>query len=308
MAVQAFDLAERLQTPVFVLSRPRHRHERLDVPRAQVGRQLSARPRQGAEQGGDRGAAEVPPLPRQGRRRHPVPDAARRDAERRVLHARLGPQPVRRLHRGLDRVPGGARPAAAQVQACAHAGAGRRSSRRPAPATIGLVSVGSSRGAVTEARDILAKRGIPIDYMRIKAFPFTKEVEAFMASHEKIFVVEQNRDAQLRSLLTLETDVPNRSCTRSCTTAAADDLEGDRGVGAASSGDDQRAVLARSAGRRHSSTSQGPPSRPADQRARLTRRDYEGAMSTLCAGCGHDSVTAAIIEAFWGLDSARSSW
>jgi 2-oxoglutarate ferredoxin oxidoreductase subunit alpha len=73
---------------------------------------------------------------------------------------------------------------------------------------IGLVAIGSSRGAVNEARDILARRGIPIDYMRIKAFPFTKEVEAFMASHEKIFVVEQNRDAQLRSLLTLETDVP----------------------------------------------------------------------------------------------------
>ena len=103
---------------------PRHRHERLDVPGAQVGRQLSPRPRQGAEQGGDRGAAEVPALPRQGRRRHPVPDAAGRDAEGRLLHARLGPQPVRRLHRGLDRVPGRARPAAAQVQACAHADAG----------------------------------------------------------------------------------------------------------------------------------------------------------------------------------------
>jgi 2-oxoglutarate ferredoxin oxidoreductase subunit alpha len=74
--------------------------------------------------------------------------------------------------------------------------------------SIGLVAIGSSRGAVNEARDILAKRGIPIDYMRIKAFPFTKEVEAFVAAHEKIFVVEQNRDAQLKSLLTLETDVP----------------------------------------------------------------------------------------------------
>ena len=58
--------------------------------------------------------------------------------------------------------------------------------------TIGLVSVGSSRGAVSEARDILAKRGIAVDYMRIKSFPFTKEVESFMAEHEKIFVVEQN--------------------------------------------------------------------------------------------------------------------
>ena len=36
----------------------------------------------------------------------------------------------------------------------------------------------------------------------------------------------------------------------------------------------------------------------------LTRRDYEGAMSTLCAGCGHDSVTASIIHAFWELDIA----
>src|SRR3982751_6842729 len=34
----------------------------------------------------------------------------------------------------------------------------------------------------------------------------------------------------------------------------------------------------------------------------LTRRDYEGALSTLCAGCGHDSITAAVIEATWGLD------
>ena len=33
----------------------------------------------------------------------------------------------------------------------------------------------------------------------------------------------------------------------------------------------------------------------------LTRRDYEGALSTLCAGCGHDSITAAIVEACWGI-------
>ena len=39
----------------------------------------------------------------------------------------------------------------------------------------------------------------------------------------------------------------------------------------------------------------------------LTRRDYEGGMSTLCAGCGHDTVTASIIEAIWDWGSARSS-
>jgi 2-oxoglutarate ferredoxin oxidoreductase subunit alpha len=43
--------------------------------------------------------------------------------------------------------------------------------------------------------------------MRLKAFPFGEEVEQFLASHSRIFVVEQNRDAQLRSLLTLETAV-----------------------------------------------------------------------------------------------------
>src|ERR1700756_5381549 len=44
-----------------------------------------------------------------------------------------------------------------------------------------------------------------------------------------------------------------------------------------------------------------PPSLPRNELG-LTRRDYEGAMSTLCAGCGHDSITAAIVEACWGLD------
>jgi 2-oxoglutarate ferredoxin oxidoreductase subunit alpha len=47
-----------------------------------------------------------------------------------------------------------------------------------------------------------------VDYMRIKAYPFTKEVEAFLDSHQTVFVIEQKRDAQLRSLLTLETDIP----------------------------------------------------------------------------------------------------
>ncbi|MFL6577673.1 MAG: 2-oxoacid:acceptor oxidoreductase subunit alpha, partial [Povalibacter sp.] len=50
----------------------------------------------------------------------------------------------------------------------------------------------------------LKRRGVQLDYMRIRAFPFGQDVERFLASHSIIFVVEQNRDAQLRSLLTLE--------------------------------------------------------------------------------------------------------
>jgi 2-oxoglutarate ferredoxin oxidoreductase subunit alpha len=73
--------------------------------------------------------------------------------------------------------------------------------------SVGLVSLGSCDGAVREALDVLRRRGVQIDYMRVRAFPFGQEVEDFLAAHSQIFVVEQNRDAQLRSLLTLETAV-----------------------------------------------------------------------------------------------------
>ena len=58
-----------------------------------------------------------------------------------------------------------------------------------------------------EALGILADRGIALDYLRVRAFPFGAEVEDFLARHSQLFVVEQNRDAQLKSLLTLETRV-----------------------------------------------------------------------------------------------------
>lgn len=72
---------------------------------------------------------------------------------------------------------------------------------------LGLVSLGSCDGAVREALDLLRRRGIQLDYMRVRSFPFGREVEEFLASHSQIFVVEQNRDAQLHGLLILETAV-----------------------------------------------------------------------------------------------------
>ena len=78
---------------------------------------------------------------------------------------------------------------------------------RQADATFGVITVGSCDLAVREALDILAGRGVIADYMRIRGFPFGTAVRAFLASHPLHFVVEQNRDAQLRSLLVLETDV-----------------------------------------------------------------------------------------------------
>jgi 2-oxoglutarate/2-oxoacid ferredoxin oxidoreductase subunit alpha len=72
---------------------------------------------------------------------------------------------------------------------------------------VGLVSLGSCDGAIREALDVLRGLGVGLDYMRVRSFPFTEDVEKFLAAHELLFVVEQNRDAQLRALLTLETAV-----------------------------------------------------------------------------------------------------
>ncbi len=72
---------------------------------------------------------------------------------------------------------------------------------------IGIVSIGSCDGAIHEAMDILKTHGVAVDYMRVRSFPFSEDVERFLAAHKLLFVVEQNRDAQFRSLLTLETAV-----------------------------------------------------------------------------------------------------
>jgi len=74
--------------------------------------------------------------------------------------------------------------------------------------TVGIVSIGGCHAAVREALHQLRARGIAADYMRIRGFPFGASVSAFLASHRRCFVVEQNRDGQLRSLLAIETGTP----------------------------------------------------------------------------------------------------
>jgi len=71
-----------------------------------------------------------------------------------------------------------------------------------------IVSIGGCHGACLEALDLLAADGQVIDYMRIRGFPFGEEVREFLEQHETNYIVEQNRDGQLRSLLLLETGVP----------------------------------------------------------------------------------------------------
>jgi len=76
-----------------------------------------------------------------------------------------------------------------------------------AASDVAIVSLGSCDGAVREAIDVLKAGGVAVNYMRVRAFPFSEDVERFLAAHQLIFIVEQNRDAQFRSLLTLETAV-----------------------------------------------------------------------------------------------------
>ena len=74
-------------------------------------------------------------------------------------------------------------------------------------ATIGLVSLGGCDAAVREALTVLGQRGVRADYMRVRGFPFDESVERFLESHQRNFVIEQNRDGQLRMLLVTETPV-----------------------------------------------------------------------------------------------------
>jgi 2-oxoglutarate ferredoxin oxidoreductase subunit alpha len=69
------------------------------------------------------------------------------------------------------------------------------------PTRIGVIHYGSTSAAMGEAAELLADDGVHVDALRLRAFPFGPEVGEFIASHEQIFVVEQNRDAQMRTLL-----------------------------------------------------------------------------------------------------------
>jgi 2-oxoglutarate/2-oxoacid ferredoxin oxidoreductase subunit alpha len=206
MAVQAFDLAERLQTPVFVLSD-------LDIGmndwmcrdlqwdeayRPDRGKVLSADELAGLDKfyryvDGDDDAITYRTLPggnpkgayfTRGSGHNQYGAYTEDSAEYQVVLDRL----KRKFTTATKYVP---KPVLM----------GRGSS------DIGIVSIGSCDGAVREAIDALERQKIHVDYLRIKAFPFTTEVEMFLEAHATLFVVEQNRDAQLRSLLTLETPV-----------------------------------------------------------------------------------------------------
>ncbi|MET0605747.1 MAG: 2-oxoacid:acceptor oxidoreductase subunit alpha [Beijerinckiaceae bacterium] len=76
--------------------------------------------------------------------------------------------------------------------------------KAPKATRLGVIHYGSTSFGMDEAIELLARDGVHVDALRVRGFPFGREVTDFIADHEQVFVVEQNRDAQLRTLLLTE--------------------------------------------------------------------------------------------------------
>ena len=202
MSMAAFDLAERLQSPVFVMSDLDLGHEHVDVGPVPVSRDAH-RSGQGPGPGGDRAHRRVGPLQGRGRRRHPVPLAARHRRAA-VLRARLGPQRPR---------PG---TASAPTITCrtwivSSASSIRRRPRAPArdrSRAMARVSASSptarATGRCSRAATSCATRRASRRRTCACGLPVPRGVAEFIAAHDRVYVVEQNRDAQMLSLLRMD--------------------------------------------------------------------------------------------------------
>jgi 2-oxoglutarate/2-oxoacid ferredoxin oxidoreductase subunit alpha len=82
------------------------------------------------------------------------------------------------------------------------------------PTRLGAIYFGSTSPAMDEADEILAERGIHLDLLRVRGFPFHQDVKSFIGEHDQVFVVEQNRDGQLRTLLVNELEIDPAKLTR----------------------------------------------------------------------------------------------
>jgi 2-oxoglutarate ferredoxin oxidoreductase subunit alpha len=206
-AVKAFDLAERFQTPVFILSDldigmndwvvPRLAWD--DAYRPDRGRVLSREELEAIPK-----FSRYSPEDELGVAARSLPGVHEKGAffTRGSGHNKFGgytevPDEYQEV---LDRL--------ARKHSASRAFVPAAVVERRVGASFGVLSVGGCDLAVREALAKLEGRGLRGDYMRVRGFPFGAEVEGFLREHNPVFVVEQNRDAQLLSLLTIETSVP----------------------------------------------------------------------------------------------------
>ena len=209
LAATAFDLAERLQTPVFVLSDLDIGMNDWMVPELQWDD--AYRPNRGKVLSAEE-LAKLEKFQRyvdkdgDGITYRTLPGVSPKGAyfTRGSGHNQTGgyTEDAAEYRQVVDRLKRKFATAASLVPKAVLTGPGNRE--------VGIVSLGSCDGPIREALGRLAAQGIALDYLRVRAFPFGAEVESFLAAHAAILVVEQNRDAQLKSLLTLETAVEKR--------------------------------------------------------------------------------------------------
>jgi len=228
-AVAAFDLAERFQTPTFVVSDldigmndwmiPRLEWD--DGYRPDRGKVLSAEELEEVERfyryldvdGDHVPYRSLPGVHPKGAyfTRGSGHDKYGRYTEGSDEYVEVVDRILRKVESAADHVPEPevyAKAAAGGAESSGSMGAGEVGT-----SPLGLVSIGGCHWAVLEARDDLAARGVEVDYLRVRGFPFNATVEAFLAAHERVFVIEQNRDEQLRKLLVIETGCAKEKLT-----------------------------------------------------------------------------------------------
>ena len=69
---------------------------------------------------------------------------------------------------------------------------------------VGVLAFGTTHWPIEEARAVLRGKGVEFDYLRLRAFPFSDAVRDFFAKHDRVYVVEENRDAQMAGMLRME--------------------------------------------------------------------------------------------------------
>ncbi|MEJ5988665.1 2-oxoacid:acceptor oxidoreductase subunit alpha [Ramlibacter sp. PS3R-8] len=214
-AARALDLAERLQTPVFVMTdldigmnqrlcRPFHWDDAAQYDRGKVmsAAELEAGRDFGRYKDVDGDGVPWRTLPGT----HPTKGSYFTRGTTRDPYARYserGPDYVYNMERLLRKFE----TAAALVPQPVI-------QRAAAETPLGVIYFGSTSPAMQEALGVMAAQGIHLDAMRLCAFPFPASVADFIARHERVFVVEQNRDAQMRSLLVNELDISPRQLVK----------------------------------------------------------------------------------------------